>query len=516
MRIEGTDPLEERVLVVAPRGRDAALVKRLLAEEGISCEICPDLVALAIEMHSGAGVALLTEEALDSSTHEVEEALAAQLPWSNLPVLLFPAGTSTREAVSPRVRRLNDLAAVTLLDRPIRRVSLASAVRAALRARRQQYEVRDLLARLELDVRSRDEFLAILGHELRNPLGAILTAAQLMEHGRGSSERERSIILRQTGLLSRLVDDLLDVSRVASGKVTLQRAPLDVRDVVDRCVASNSAAAVSRRIDLVCECGSEPWRLDGDPVRLEQIVNNLLTNAIKYTPPGGRVEVTLEAEGASGGIRVADTGVGMDPQMLPRIFDLFAQADKTLDRSQGGLGIGLTLVRRLVEMHGGTVRAFSPGPGKGSTFVVRLPRLRSGAGAVEAPAPTAGVPEPEPGESRRILVVEDNDDLREGLASLLRNLGHEVVAAENGEEGIEKAMEGSPEVALVDIGLPVLDGYAVARRIREVFGARVFLVALTGYGLADDRRRALDAGFDEHLTKPATAGAILTLLRKAG
>src|SRR5215471_8228578 len=517
MRIEGTDPLEERVLVVAPRGRDAALVKRLLAEEGISCEICPDLVALAIEMHSGAGVALLTEEALDSSTHEVEEALAAQLPWSNLPVLLFPAGTSTREAVSPRVRRLNDLAAVTLLDRPIRRVSLASAVRAALRARRQQYEVRDLLVRLELEVRRRDEFLAILGHELRNPLGAIVTAVQLMERRtEGASSAERAIILRQTRLLSRLVDDLLDVSRVASGKIVLQRSRVEIRELVERCVQSLAAAATSRRITVAVETGTEPWRLDGDPVRLEQVVNNLLTNAIKYTPPGGRVEVTLEAEGASGEIRVADTGVGMDPQMLPRIFDLFAQADKTLDRSQGGLGIGLTLVRRLVEMHGGTVRAFSPGPGKGSTFVVRLPRLHSGAGAVEAPAPTAGVPEPEPGESRRILVVEDNDDLREGLASLLRNLGHEVVAAENGEEGIERAMEGSPEVALVDIGLPVVDGYAVARRIREVFGARVFLVALTGYGLADDRRRALDAGFDEHLTKPATAGAILTLLRKAG
>ena len=513
MRLAGGDPLEERVLVVAPRGRDAALVERLLSEEGISCEICANLGALAVEMLSGAGVALLTEEALDSSATELEEALSNQLPWSSLPVLLFPAGTSAGEAVSARVRRLNDVAAVTLLDRPIRKVSLASAVRAALRARRQQYEVRELLARLEQDVRSRDEFLAILGHELRNPLGAILTAAQLMGRSREEPERERSIILRQTNLLSRLVDDLLDVSRVASGKVALQREMLDVRDVVERCVASESAAAAARRIALVCDVGGQPWRLEGDPVRLEQVVNNLLTNAVKYTAPGGRVEVSVVLEDDVGEIRVADTGVGMDPQILPRIFDLFAQADKTLDRSQGGLGIGLTLVRRLVEMHGGTVRASSPGPGEGSTFTVRLPRLPSGARADPRPAPKAE--EPEPGESRRILVVEDNDDLREGLAGLLRSLGHDVVAAENGEKAIEKATEQRPEVALVDIGLPVLDGYAVARRIREVFGARVFLVALTGYGLADDRRRALDAGFDEHLTKPATAGAILTILARA-
>jgi CheY-like chemotaxis protein len=224
--------------------------------------------------------------------------------------------------------------------------------------------------------------------------------------------------------------------------------------------------------------------------------------------------VTLVVGPSQGEIRIADTGVGIDAKILPRIFDLFTQADKTLDRSQGGLGIGLTLVRSLVEMHGGTVRAESPGPGEGSAFVVRLPRLppETGAGA----ARSSEAAEQEASESRRILVVEDNEDLREGLASLLRQLGHDVVAAGDGEEGIEKAITERPEVALVDIGLPRLDGYGVARRIREVFGPGVFLVALTGYGLADDRRRALEAGFDEHLTKPATAGAIQNVLARAG
>ena len=509
------DPLEQRVLIVAPRGRDASLVERLLEEEGIGSRACPDLDGLAIEMRSGAGAVLLTEEALDSSAGEFEEVLAAQLPWSNLPILLFPAGSSAREAISPRVRRLNDLAAVTLLDRPIRKLSLSSAVGAALRARRQQYEVRDLLVRLALEVRRRDEFLAILGHELRNPLGAIVTAVQLMERRtEGASSAERAIILRQTRLLSRLVDDLLDVSRVASGKIVLQRSRVDMRELVERCVQSLAAAATSRRIEVAVDTGTEPWRLEGDPVRLEQVVNNLLTNAIKYTPPGGRIAITVKARGSHGEIRISDTGMGIDSRMLPRIFDLFTQADKTLDRSQGGLGIGLTLVRSLVELHGGAVRAESPGPGHGSTFVVRLHRLPSDSAA--GLSGSAEAAEPDPAESRRILVIEDNDDLREGLASLLRYMGHDVVAAGNGEEGIEKAITQKPEVALVDIGLPRLDGYGVARRIREIFGGRVFLVALTGYGLADDRRRALDAGFDEHLTKPATAGALVNILARAG
>ena len=508
------EPLEERVLVVAPRGRDAALVERLLAEEEIGCESCRDLAGLAIEMRNGAGVVLLTEEALDSSAEEFEEVLATQLPWSNLPILLFPAGTSSPEAISARVRRLNDLAAVTLLDRPIRKVSLASAVRSALRTRRQQYDVRDLLERLEQDVRQRDEFLAILGHELRNPLGAILTAVQLMDRvENGRSARERSIILRQTRLLSRLVDDLLDVSRVASGKIILQRVPIDVRDLVERCVQSHSAAAEARRIDLAIDPKRATWCVEGDPVRLEQVVNNLLTNALKYTQPGGQIRVSVEPGAAHGDIRVADTGVGIDGQMLPHIFDLFTQADKTLDRSQGGLGIGLTLVRSLVELHGGAVRAESAGPGRGSTFVVTLPRLAGESGAAAAGPSDAA--EAEDAESRRILIVEDNADLREGLAGLLRAMGHDVVSAEDGEQGIEKAIAERPDVALVDIGLPLLDGYGVARRIREVYGPRVYLIALTGYGLAEDRRRALEAGFDAHLTKPASAGAIQTVLSHA-
>jgi signal transduction histidine kinase len=416
------------------------------------------------------------------------------------------------EAVSPRIRRLSRAAAVTLLDRPIRKLSLISSVEAALRTRRQQYEVRELLSRLERDVKSRDEFLAMLSHELRNPLATILTAIQLAEHREAGAGpwRERGVILRQTQLLSRLVDDLLDVSRVTAGKIVLHRAPVNVRDLVERCVQAASSEAASRKIELrVVGGGPRRWVLEGDSIRLEQVVNNLLSNALKYTPKGGLVEVTVAPGESEGEIRVRDTGVGIEPEILPRVFDLFTQGEKTLARAQGGLGIGLTLVRSLVELHGGTVRAESEGAGRGSTFIVRLPRL------AQEPSEAARPRQVQQVSALRILVVEDHEELRESLCELLEELGHIVFAARNGEEGIATAIKARPDVALVDIGLPVLDGYAFARRIRETLGRRPLLIALTGYGLAEDRRRALEAGFDDYLAKPATAGAIQRALARA-
>jgi signal transduction histidine kinase/CheY-like chemotaxis protein len=509
MRPAAAEPEELRVLIAAPTGRDAALLRQLLDQVGIRSEVCPNLLALLQEMRLGAGAVLLSEEALDDSLPEFEETLKSEAPWSRLPFLLFPSGSARAEVISPRARRLTSAAAVTLLDRPIRKVSLVSAVEAALRTRRQQYEVRDLLARLERGVKSRDEFLAMLSHELRNPLATILMAAQLAERRKAPDGQWSEMILRQTRLLSRLVDDLLDVARVTAGKIVLQRSPVDVGELVERCVQSLSAAATSQRVELQLQNGPRRWLLEGDSVRLEQIVNNLLTNALKYTPPGGLVEITVAAGDSQGEIRIRDTGVGIEPENLPRIFELFAQADTTLARAQGGLGIGLTLVRALVDLHGGTVRAESEGPGRGSTFIVWLPRLR------EAPAGVAPANELVSVSAMRILVVEDHEELREGLRALLEEMGHTVVAARDGNEGIEAAIRDRPQVALVDIGLPVLDGYAFARRVRETLGRRPLLIALTGYGLEDDRRRALEAGFDDYLAKPATVGAIQRALARA-
>jgi len=505
------EPTDSRVLLLAPTGRDALLARRVLSEAGIGAHICANLEDLQQGIREGAGAVLVTEDGLSvTAVAELAEVLANQPTWSNLPVLVFSGGEDKGEAVAPPVRRLVEVADVTLLDRPTRKVTLISAVQAALRARRRQYQVRDFLSQLEKSVRERDEFLAMLGHELRNPLGAILTSVQLMEQKDAKAlARERTVIDRQTRLLSRLVDDLLDVSRVTSGKIALERVPVDIRELVERCVQGQTVTASSRRIDLTISLEETSLMIEGDPIRLEQIVNNLLTNALKYTPSGGHVAVTLAADGPDAEIRVKDTGVGIDPDVLSRVFDLFTQAERTLDRAQGGLGIGLTLVRSLVALHGGTVWAESSGRGEGSTFVVRLPLAQHTFSREPREAPLDARQ-----SARRILLVEDNSDVREGLKTLLEEEGHEVRTAGDGVEGVELALAYQPEVALVDIGLPKLDGYAVARSLREALGTHVLLVALTGYGLREDRRRALESGFDAHLTKPVTLSAILELLAR--
>jgi signal transduction histidine kinase/CheY-like chemotaxis protein len=503
------DWTESRVLLLAPTGRDALLASRVLSQAGIDACACASPEELQEGIRQGAGVVLVTEDGLSvTAVADLAQVLADQPAWSNLPVLVFSGGEERGEAVAPSVRRLVEVADVTLLDRPTRKVTLISAVRAALRSRQRQYEVRDFLQQLEQGVRERDQFLAMLGHELRNPLEAILTSVQLMEQKDANAlVRERTVIHRQTRLLSRLVDDLLDVSRVTSGKIVLKQVPVDLRELVERCVQGQAVTASAHRIELTLSLEETSFLTEGDPMRLEQIVNNLLTNALKYTPSGGHVAVTLAADGPQAEIRVKDTGVGIEPTVLPHVFDLFTQAESTLERAQGGLGIGLTLVRSLVALHGGTVRAESSGRGEGSTFVIRLPLTQHGfSRRPEEP------PRDAPQSTRRILLVEDNRDVREGLKSLLEEEGHEVWAAGDGVEGVELALIHPPEVALVDIGLPRLDGYAVARSLREAHGPQVLLIALTGYGLPEDRRRAFESGFDAHLIKPVTLNVILDLL----
>ncbi len=505
-----SDALQSRVLVLAPAGRDAALACRTLSEAGIPAEAVTSVAGLCDRISKGPGALLLTEEVFDpKSVDALTAALAGQPPWSDLPVLVFSSGggTSGDYAIAGR-RRLGALANVILLDRPTRRVALLSAVFAALRARRRQYEVRDLLLELERGVRDRDHFLAMLGHELRNPLGAILASVQLMGRRSDGFGGGREVILRQTRLLSRLVDDLLDVSRVTSGKIVLERSRVDLGELVARSVSSHASQAAEGGV-AVSLTAEESLLVEGDHVRLEQVVHNLLTNALKYTPSGGRVSIRLSRRGEQAEIRIEDTGVGIDPQILPEVFDLFTQADDTLDRAHGGLGIGLTLVRSLVELHGGTVRAESPGRGCGSSFVVTLPAAASRAGLRHAAEPMPSV------DSRRILLVEDNLDVRVSLQALLEDAGHSVTSAGDGLEGIERGIADRPDVALVDIGLPGLDGYGVARRLRDRLGGAVYLIALTGYGLPEDRRRALESGFDAHLTKPVTLGSVLKLLAAA-
>jgi PAS domain S-box-containing protein len=365
--------------------------------------------------------------------------------------------------------------------------------------------------------RAKDEFLAMLGHELRNPLSPILTALQLMKlRGEPGSERERTVIERQVSHLARLVDDLLDVSRIARGRIELKTEIVEVADVVAKAIEMASPLIEQRQHTLKVNVPRRGLRVSGDMTRLSQVVSNLLTNAAKYTPPKGTI--TLRAHHHKDDeveLSVRDTGIGISPEVLPRVFDLFVQERQALDRSEGGLGIGLTIVRSLVERHGGSVSAHSNGLAKGSEFIVRLP-LESGTAAgdeMRLPMPAATQASRASGIVR-ILVVDDNEDAAEMLAGVLIGKGYDTRVAHDAPEALSVAAEFSPDVALLDLGLPVMDGYELAANLRELPGlAGLRLVALTGYGQESDLRRTREAGFDGHLVKPVDIGAIEIALK---
>jgi PAS domain S-box-containing protein len=364
-------------------------------------------------------------------------------------------------------------------------------------------------AEAEAASQAKDQFLAMLGHELRNPLGAITSAASVLglaatpDHNR----RARDVIVHQAEHLSRLVGDLLDVTRGALGKIELIPAPIDLAAAVRRCLAT--LESTERLRDHVVSVDAEPVWVDADGARIEQIITNLLSNSLKFTQRGGAITVTVCREQADAVLRVADQGEGISAELLPCVFDLFVQGELNLDRRLGGLGVGLSLVRRLVELHGGRVEAASEGPGRGSIFTVRLPLIdapQRPRESSEAPAGTLG---------RRILVVEDNADNREMMRILLETSGHEVHDTGDGLSGVELAVRLEPDTVLIDIGLPGIDGYEVARQIRSKLGGRARLIALSGYGQQKDRERAFAAGFDDHLLKPVDPARLVAVLAAA-
>ncbi|MFW6093804.1 MAG: ATP-binding protein [Pseudomonadota bacterium] len=370
--------------------------------------------------------------------------------------------------------------------------------------KRQQQEL------MEID-RRKDEFLSMLAHELRNPLAPIVSAVELLRLETGSPEQRRravQVVSRQIAHLTRLVDDLLDIARINTGRIELR---LEVVDMVE--LARQSADNVRPRFDergvnFLCALGDEPLWVDADASRIVQVIDNLLDNAAKYTDRGGRVELRLERERDEGVLRVRDTGVGIRPGHLPRIFEMFEQAEVSLDRSNGGLGLGLHLVKRMVESHGGRVAAYSDGPGQGSEFSVRLPLV---AAQPIAPAQDARALAEAP---LRVLIVEDNEDAARSMAALLEALGHEVRTAGNARAGFVTAEDFRPRLVLIDLGLPEIDGYEVARRLRARYADAVRLVALTGYGQPEYRERSRRAGFDAHLVKPASVEDIRSVLRE--
>jgi signal transduction histidine kinase/ActR/RegA family two-component response regulator len=501
-------------VLVTPNETDAKTGIEFLRDAQIAARACTSLAELCQIPLESVGCAIVVEEAfVQGEVPEFLRVLAAQPPWSDLPLVLIASeGTALAalvESVCPESGN------VAVLERPLNPVSLISTVRVSLRARHRQLQVRDLLMEREDAVRKRDEFMAMLAHELRNPLAPLRNAVYIMQQLPLEDERlekTRDLIDRQTAHLKRLVDDLLDVSRLELGKVNLQLTALDLNTAIASAMEACVPAMTARRHVVEVRLAREPLTIMADPVRVDQIIGNLLTNAAKFTPEGGHIAIEACGQGDMALVTVRDTGIGLRQEMLASVFELFMQDSRTLERAGGGLGIGLTIVKRLVELHGGSVSVTSEGPGTGCTFTLRFPRSKPAARRIGRSTAAAAARAP-----KRVLVVEDNADVRESLRLVLQMWGHEVEVADTGSEGLERARCLEPDVAFIDIGLPGLNGYEVACGIRQSstpWAQCVTLVALTGYGNDSDRQRALEAGFDLHLVKPVDPEVLAETLER--
>jgi len=508
--------------MLPPTERDAELSLEILEDAGLTGHVCRNMDELCREMEAGAGVLLVTDRVLgDADPQPLVEAVQRQPPWSDLPiVLLSPHGAESPTAVWA----MEALGNVTVLEQPVRVLTLVSALRTAIKARLRQYELRDRMEALRHSDKQKDEFLATLSHELRNPLAPIRNALHILRLA-GADEQTRARVVdtmeRQTANVIRLVDDLLELSRINEGRIELRRERVKLQAVLRGALETSAPLVEAAGHELVVHEPDEPILLNADPVRLIQVIANLLNNAAKYSEPGGRVVLTVRREGDVAVISVRDSGIGIPAEMLDRIFEMFVQVDTSLERTRQGLGIGLTLVKRLVELHGGDVQARSEGRGKGSEFIVRLPAFadqRVARGDATASAPAGNERRRTDLVRFRILVVDDHHDSGESLATLLRLLGHEVRVVYDGPAALETARTFKPQVGLLDIGMPGMDGVELARRLRaDLKQEDLLLVALTGYGRDEDRQRSSDAGFNAHLVKPVDVAELNGLLaQRAG
>ncbi|TAK28979.1 MAG: response regulator [Myxococcaceae bacterium] len=521
MPTAGSDREAKRVLVLAPVGIDAKLMKRAILDAGLGAETCLDVACLCEELLRGAGAAVFTEEALtEEGVRTLLDALGQQPAWSDMPLVVCTFPGALGRASSGRLRAIIDRGNVTLVERPMRARTLVSAMRAALNARGRQYELRDLIEQREALLREaeaasrlKDEFLATVSHELRTPLTAMLGWAELLRMGRLSESKQRqalATIERNARAQVQLVEDLLDVSRIVSGRLRLEMGAVLPGQFIEPAAESVRVAADAKEVALELDLDPTLGPVLGDAARLQQVAWNLLTNAVKFTPRGGRVRVTSRRVGPSVELRFCDTGRGVSPEFLPYMFDRFRQADGSSTRAQGGLGLGLAIVKHLVELHGGTIEAHSDGDGCGSEFIVRLPvpvgGLLVAPRSIEAPLHSSlGFDCPPEMVGLRVLVVEDEPDTRNLLVMLLELCHAQVVSAASAAEARELVARGAPDLIISDIGMPGGDGYALIRDVRAMpddRGGRVPAVALTAYARAEDRARALRAGFDEHLPKP--------------
>jgi signal transduction histidine kinase/CheY-like chemotaxis protein len=534
------DPLDLRVLILAPIGRDGALTAQLLGQADVDCHVCGSAPELCAEMRRGAGAVVLTEEALtDPRIDELSATLHTQPPWSDISLLLF-AGDDRSQATMRTLRTLEVLRNVTLLDRPIRVTAVISTVRAALRGRRRQYELRDVLVALEASRRDaersrdeaqsanrlKDEFLATLSHELRTPLNAILGWVSLLRDNRVEAARVPrvlDIVARNAQSQAQLISDVLDVSRVITGRLRLRLQPVVVSRLVRDAMDTVRPAADAKGITLDLTVEGEAPRMNGDAERLRQVFWNLLSNAVKFTPAGGRVQATIDRRDSQIRVTIADTGMGIPSEFLPYAFERFRQADQSFTRPHGGLGLGLAIVKHLIETHGGEVSVASEGAGLGATFCVQLPV--GGAQALAVAEPEADVaPQADPLSEvaaefygQVVLVVDDDPTTRDLLATLLTDRGARVATVESAAAALEWLDAHVPALMVADIGMPGQDGLSLMRAIRRRppnKGGAVPSVALSAFARAEDKRAALAAGFDDYLTKPALPADVLGTLAR--
>ena len=510
------DALDRRVLVFAPVGKDAPLTLDVLRRTDLNGQVCQTAHGLCVEFQRGAAVIMLTEEALeDPGIGELMDCLRSQPAWSDIPVLLF-ADAERSEIYLRTLRLLEGLRNVVLLERPIRLGAALSLIRSAMRGRERQYELRDLLmafasAREDAETANRvkDEFLATLSHELRTPLNAILGWTTMLRDGNVQPKhvmRALDTIHRNATAQVQIVNDLLDISRIVRGNVQLSPRLISLGPLLTLAVESITPAAEAKGVSMTTSLASAPAFVWADHDRMQQVFWNLLSNAVKFTPSGGQVEVRMQVRASEVRVDVADTGSGINRAFLPHVFERFRQADGSSTRTHGGLGLGLSIGRHLVELHGGRMTADSAGEGQGSTFSVYLP-LREAEHRLAASV----VPDRRTRsralelDGAHVLIVDDEADARELLRVMLANTGARISEAQTASEALRIYSEDRPDIILADVAMPGQDGYALMRAIRELPGGEggsVRGIAVSAYARREDRQRALKAGFNDHVAKP--------------
>ena len=506
-----------------PTGRDGALVAQTLRGNGLECKICEDREDFLLEIADGAGSALLAEEAVDEQmSNRLVRTLTGQPVWSDLPVILFSSNNRNAESL---LETLGGRINVTIVERPIRITMLVSAVRGALRARQRQYQTRDLLSQLEQADEQKDLFLATLSHELRTPLNSILGWIQILR-GRELDDTARKhaleVIERNAHSQADMISDILFVSRIITGKLEIKHEPFDVSSVVNQAVDMIRPVAEGKSIELSIDATEyEPAPVEGDAERLQQVLLNLLTNAAKFTPEGGKISVLVRRSDTNVSVSVEDNGQGISPEFLPYVFERFRQADSTYVRRIGGLGLGLAIVRHLVELHSGTVTAESEGKDRGARFTVTLPIVDGKRVSTARATSENGAKHFSDFGSRfkglSALLVEDDADSRDMLSMTLKICGVDVVSVGTVDEALEQLPIVRPDILISDIGLPKKDGYDLIEKVRSLppeAGGQTPAIALTGYVSVQDRNLALEAGYQEHLPKPVDSHKLLELLAK--